>query len=358
MPTYFSNYADGSLIWCDTTAGECSVFDEKSRIVCKEIEIIACGSNDPSNPCSLAVVNNGTILCDCGDSINCDRCGNDLPFYNIVNEGDDLFFQFQQIDTLNGQDPNGSFSFGWGDFGFINGFVKDCCTGDFVLDSLGNPKSIIAYSGVDRFVGVFPTYDYLGVPTWKNIQTIRIDTALLYADLIAQFPGGNGCFILDFCFNYSNPSSRYCLCSEPFKFNPCPEKKSTVLLEGEYTGFDCFRYYYGTEAVGNGNFSFQNQYRVEGSNEQQNFEIAKEFVGSMMKATTSETIENWLLRTNRVPNRVARLIANILSAPEVYADGYSFIADGEISKNNEIGSQWFIEAKLKRISCNKTFSCK
>jgi hypothetical protein len=357
MPQYFNNYADGPQIWCDITTGECEFGDSLSRIVCAEINILSCGSNDPSNPCSLAVVNNGTLLCDCGDSVNCNLCGSDLPYFNPVLPDDSLYFQFQQIDNINGQDPDGSFyPFGFGS-GFINGFVKDCCTGNYIVDQFNIPRSITAYAGGDDFVGVFPNYDYKGNVTWLNLQAIRIDVASLLIDLNAQFPNGNGCFIFEFVFNYGIPSNRYSLCSEPFQINDCPDRNRTVLLRGDYPSRDCFNYYYGTEAIGTGNFNYVGQYRVPGVLEQNNFEITKESVGPRSRPVSSEIVENYDLRTYRVPQRVAGIVANILSASVVYANGFEYIAGGEISKNNDTGLTWFVEAKLSRIRCQKILSC-
>jgi len=357
MP-YFNNYAENSNIWCDISQN-CELETPKSRIVCGEINILQCGgTDDPNNPCSLAVVNNGMILCDCEDSWNCSPCLSDLPYQNPVIPGDDLYFQFQQIDNLNGQDPNGSFPYGWGDFGFVNGFIKDCCSGDFLTDSFGVPISVINYSS-QYFVGVFPVTDYKGDTTWQNIQQIVIDDLLsLQNDLLNQFPDGGGCFYFDWCFNYDDIATRYCLCSEPYKFVKCDD--TTILLEGVFPRMDCQRYWYGDGAamVGNGTpITYRNQYRVKGSLELQSYELAKEFVGTLQKTTTSEMNENWLFRTAHVPVRVARMIANIFAAQEVFANGFSYVVEGEIPKNNDLGTHWFIDAKLKRINCSKTYSC-
>lgn len=352
MSVYFNSYQSGNEVWCDVSDSRCELVDSDSRIVCGEIEILQCGGGI----CDNAVINNGLVLCQCGDSWNCNLCGNDLPYFNIVNPGDPMFFQFQQIDTLNGNDPNGSFTYGWGSGGFVDGFIKDCCNGDY-LESGGNPVSITDYA-TNTFVGVFPITDYTGNTTWKNIQMIEIDTAQLYIDLIAQFPNGKGCFVLEFCFNVGL-ATEYCFCTEPYIFNPCPLEKTTILLEGVYPELDCFNYYYSTQQVGNGNiFAFQNLYRIEGAFEQTSFEITKEFVGTKLKTTTSELKENWILKTNRIPQRVAKLIANLMNAENVFVDGIEYIVDGEIAKNNDIGNQWFIDVPFRKVDCSKTYSCK
>lgn len=353
MAVYFDSYLNNNEVWCDVSSDLCVITDTQSRIVCSNIEIITCGEG----PCDIAVVNNGLILCDCGDSWNCNLCGNDLPFHNIVNPGENLIFQFQQIDGMNGTDPNGPFTYGWGNGGFVDGFIKDCCSDQYLEDNLGNPISLTEYA-TQTFVGVFPVYDYAGNVTWKNLQMIEFNTAQLYNDLLNQFPNGQGCFVLEFCFDLEL-STQYCFCSEPYIFNPCPEEKTTILLEGVYPVKDCFGYYYGDEQVGNGTiFSFYNQYRIQGAFEQTSFEIKKDFVGTRELTTSSELKENWILRSNRIPQRVAKLIANILNSESVYIDGTHFVVDGSIPKNNEVGNQWFIDVEVRKTTCSKTYSCK
>lgn len=360
MP-YFLPYQDGSNIFCENTPN-CEADSCVDRIVCTEFEIIQCGvPGDPNNPCGLAVVNNGMILCDCEQTWNCSSCGNDLPFHNLIQPGDPLMFQFQQIDLLNGNDPNVPPTYGWGQFGFVDAYIKDCCSGDFLLDNLGSPISLTQYSS-ENFVGMFASFDYKGDVTWKNIQQIKVDDLLgLQSDLLAQFPGGGGCFYLSFDFYVTDLSLRYSLCSEPYKFDPCPEKEDTILLEGTFGNHDCFGYYYGdrtNEVVVTGNyFQFRNTYRVKGSFEMQSFEIAKEFVGTTLKTTSSTMTEKWLMRTWHIPQRVAKLIANICNGSRVFVNSYEVVTDGEISKNNETGDQWWIDVAMRRVDCSKTYSC-
>lgn len=349
MSTSFTSYQQGSTVFCDISQSCGELVDSRDRTICSQIEILACGSGDPDNPCGTAVVNNGLLLCTCEGSDRCPLCENDLPFNNILNYGDEIFLQLQQIDNVTGQDPLAVFpSFeDW-----ANIWIKDCCSGELVTQEGGgflNAATIASSS----FVGVFPVRDYKGVITWKNIQTIKIDSDLIFDLLAAQFPTGNGCFSL--LIEGNDPD--FALCTQPYKLNPCPEKKSTLLLEGIYTGTDSFGYYYGEEAIGTGLFTYSNQYRVEGANEQLNFDISKEKVGSRMVPTSSTILANYVLRTQRVPLSIARLVANILAAPDPRVDGFAYLSDGEISKNNEIGNQWFIEAKLQRIVSEKSFNC-
>jgi hypothetical protein len=358
---YFSSYQDGANIFCDNTP-TCEESTCPDRIVCSEFEIIQCGvPGDPNNPCGLAVVNNGLLLCDCDQTWNCGSCGNDLLFYNIINLGDDLIFQFQQIDSLNGQDPNVPPVFGWDPFGLVDAYIHDCCSGDLLLDGLGNPISLTMYS-TEYFVGMFPVYDYKGDVTWRNIQQIRVNDLLnLQSDLLTQFPNSGGCFYLSFNFYPSDIGQTYSLCTEPYKFEQCTEKNDTILLEGSFGEFDCFGYYYGSnpdDLVVLGNFfPFVNQYRVKGSFEMQSFEIIKDFVGTTLKTTSSTMTEKWLMRTYHVPQRVAKIIANICNGSRVYVNSYEIVVDGDIAKNNEVGDQWWIDVPMRRVDCSKTYSC-
>lgn len=349
MGVYFSSYQSGVNVFCDVSQN-CELTDSLSRIACQEIHMVECGDG----PCDKAVINNGLLLCDCEDSVNCNPCTNDRAFWNVINPTDVLTFQFQQIDTVNGQNPLGPFG-NWGGGQFINGYIRDCCTGEYLGGE--TPSTILFYAG-SAGVGVFPVRDYKGNITWNNIQQIQVFPEYFIPEMAAQFPGWDGCFVFEWVFN-EGTANEYKLCSEPYKVNPCPEKGDTVLLEGVFPDRDCFGYYYGTEAVGNSlnNFPFVNQYRVHGSNEQTSFLIEKQFVGTRLKSTSSDVTENWLFRTKGVPGKIAKLITNILAARNVYLDGVEFVADGEVPKNNETGSQWFIDANLKRVDCSKTYSC-
>jgi len=350
MGLYFTSYTTGFTTYCDQSPN-CELTDSLSRIACQQIEMLDCGDG----PCDKLIINNGLLLCDCEDSTNCNPCFNDRAFWNVINPTDTLTFQFQQIDMVNGQNPAGPFGF-WGTEQFANGYIRDCCTGEY-LGGAENPSTIVFYSG-SAGVGVFPVRDYKGDITWKNIQQIQVFPEFFIPEMEAQFPNWDGCFVFEWVFN-EGTDDEYRVCSEPYKVNPCPDKNDTVMLEGQFPNLDCFGYYYGDEAVGNSmaNFPFVNQYRVYGSMEQTSFGIEKQFVGTYMKTVSSDVTENWLFRTIGVPSPVAKLITNILAAETVIVDGVEMVADGEVPKNNETGSQWFIDAVMKRVDCSKTYSC-
>ena len=133
--------------------------DPHSYIICKELQILDCGSGD----CDVAVVNNGLYLCDCGDSWNCHLCANDKPYFNPVEQGDELTFQFQQIDTINGIDPNVPPVSGW-DSGFVTAEIWSCCDDEEPI------ATMITDFATQYFVGLYPVYNYNGSVDFFSIQ--------------------------------------------------------------------------------------------------------------------------------------------------------------------------------------------
>lgn len=367
--------------FCDISP-DCTLPYTQNRIICNEIEFVECNAGD----CPLLTVNNGLLLCSELESWNCNLCGNDLPYNSPVEVGDSLYFQFQQQDTLNGNSPtldggglwgNG---YGWDEFGFVQGYIRDCCTGQRLQKPFVGGDAVVTDYSTNYFVGIFESTNFSGSSNnYTNIQQIKIETAQLYADLLAEF--GRTCFYFEWVFYPSDLALLYTIYSEPFEFVPCDNQ--TVLLEGSLTRKDCNNLFYGDPGcvivnnpinigggivlnnyqpdcryfIGTGVFPFRQYYRVYGSFEQTAFEIVKELVGTRLKSTSIDLTESWLLRTDRVPQRVAKLIATILSSEYVYINKREYVVDGQIPKNNEIGSQWFIEANVKRVNCTNNYSC-
>lgn len=342
------NYQSGSTLFCTVNEPCNRQTDLNSRIICTELNLIDCGDRD----CEIAVVNNGLYLCDCSESWNCNLCGNDQPYWNIVNPADKLYFQFQQIDNLNGQDPQLTPSFGW-DSGFCFAQLYECCSDEEIQPDGQN----ISRFAENKFVGLYEQKDFKGVSSYFNIQQICFDV-----NLICELLGNQDkCFYFKFFFRTGNTIEFKffdVICTEPFKCNPCPEKKTTVLIEGDFPNKDCFGYFYGTPIQSIGNvFDFINQYRVPAAFEQTGFEINKETVTRQLKAVSAETCEIWAFKTWGVPQKVAKIVANIFAAKNVYLNGDLFQLDKEIPKDNEIGSQWFIDTQFKRCQCYNDYSC-
>lgn len=341
-------YESGNKVFCSFTEEDCEYLTNDSFIRCGEIRVLDCSRGD----CSITVVNNGLLLCDCGDSWNCNLCGNDLPYWNRVEQGDTIYFQFQQPDLLNSENPETEMTWGW-DSGLVTAQIFDCCSNEPLTE-----EGITTFAD-GYFAGKYELFDYLGEASYYPIQQI----ALNVNDINALFPDfdAENCFYFKFRFYKDYDGAEYDeVCTEPYKFNPCPEKKRSFLLEGEYDLKDCFGFYYGLPVVSVGTepFNYVNQYRLIGSIEWVGTEYEKEYGFRKNEAVNSEDCDTYSLRANRVPEAVAKIASNIFASKQVFVNGKSYQIASELSKNNEIGNQWFIDIKLKDCNCYNDFSCK
>ena len=135
-----NSYLIGNKIVCTVPVKDDCIGE--GYTICKELKIQNCSD------CGDLVVNNGLLLCDCGDSWNCHLCANDRPYWNPVERGDLIYFQFQQFDTANGDDPNVPGSQGWNS-PFANFTIHKCCD-----DSIINVnQAVVAQS----YVGLYET---------------------------------------------------------------------------------------------------------------------------------------------------------------------------------------------------------
>ena len=326
--------------------------DTLSYIRCKELTLIDCGSDD----CNVPVVNNGLYLCDCSDSWNCNLCANDLPFFNLVNLEDKIYFQFQQIDNVNGQIPGvGNFTAGW-DSGFARAEIYDCCN-DQLLTSL------ITSVAEGHVVGLIEEFDLQGNPIYTNYQALCLDVQEINELFPDPFDLAGNCFYIKFFF-INNPElgTEDEICSEPFRINPCQNKIQTTLIKGVYpkSARDCFGYYYGGPLLGSFigiPFDWSSEYRVRGVLEKTGIEINKDTVTRRLRAVNSEQCELYRFATFGVPEVVAGIIANLFGAQEVYLNNKLLQLNAAIEKNNEIGNQWFIETEFKRCDCFRDFGC-
>ena len=329
------NYQYFNTIYCtvDAKIDDCQ---GEGYTICTDLVIQDCAD------CTNLVVNNGLILCDCEDSWNCNLCANDRPYWNTVNYRDSLYFQFQQYDATNGNNPEIPGVAGWGTSAAFY-TIHRCCD-DSQISTDGSEV-------VKAFVGLYGQSDYKGNETFTNIQQIQFNVA----SIISQ---GFGNVDEDHCFYFKFQFGTEIFCSEPFKLNSCNNK--TVLIEGVYPAgmTDCFGYYYGRPVWSVGDaFTFVNQYRVKGSFELQQIEVEKEVVTKRLSATSATTCEIWLLRTIGLPQAVTKLLTNIFAAKEIYFDDLLYQIEGGVEKNNETGSQWFLETNFKRCDCFPDYSC-
>lgn len=351
----FDSYTLGRVINCDITES-CEYPDPNSRILCYDLRN-SCGKD-----CTKLIAENGLVLCDCGDSWNCNLCLNDVPFWIPFEAGDTIDFQFQQPDEIGNVDCEN----GWlptdlltpGVTTFATFEIRSCCD-DEVLEISEEMFDVIA---PNHYVGEYTSTDYAGNQLTNPIQMIRFNLGAIQTYMIGA--GLDPCFYFIFEFT----TSRFCLgvseasaefCSEPFKMAPCDNKQQTQLIESVFPRTDCFGFYYGTNfTVGNGTpFQYSNRIRIPGSFERTNFTITKETIGATLKTTAAQYCETWLLRTPHLPERFVKLLVNIFTGRDVYVNGTEYQIQGEVAKNNDIGSQWFLETTFERCECDKSLTC-
>ena len=335
------NYQIGSKLFCDfTNIPSCQSFN--SRTICSNLQILDCGED-----CTDLVINNGLLLCDCSDSWNCRLCPNDLPFWNIVNAGDSIFFQFQQPDSVNGNNPSVPGVLGWGSVARFK--VFRCC--DDVEIPLTLPELL------NQYIGLYEQKNYKGESSFFNIQMIEFDVNTIIQNGFGGDFNSDNCFYFKFEFATNKEETEFQeFCSEPYKLNSC--LAASILAEGVYSNKDCNNYFYGLPVWSIGDpFYYVNKYRIRGVLQRENFEIEKDLVTRQLVATNSQVCENYSLNTYNLPEEVAKLLTTIFAAKEVYLNGKLFQVNGAVDKNNDIGSQWYLQTKFKRCDCYTDFSC-
>jgi hypothetical protein len=352
----FNSYAIGNSLFCDST-GVTSYPDPNARVLCLDLENF-CGAE-----CSSLGVNNGLILCGPTDSWNCKLCSNDVPFWIPFEQGDTFDFQFRQPNKMTVSCENG-----WlptdllspSDFAFASFEIRTCCS-DTPLTITNEMFSIIA---PEQFVGQFETTDFAGNVTVNPIQMIRFDLTAIATYLVAE--EFEPCFYFTFNFSASSDclpaaESFSTFISEPFRMIPCSDGKKTHMVESLYPKFDCFGTYYGGNFElrgGNGApFQYSNRIRVPSSFERTNFTITKETIGATLRTTSSQYCETWLMRTSNVPELYTKYLVNLFTGRDVYVDGTEYQIQGDIAKNNETGSQWFLEINFERCECDTSLTC-
>jgi hypothetical protein len=210
---------------------------------------------------------------------------------------------------------------------------------------------------VNQFVGEFQTTQVGGVVTTTPIQQIEFDLYAITEYLIAQ--GWDTCFYFEFCFD-NGEGNPQCFCSEPFKLEVCADKKQSVLIQSDYPSTDCFGLYYGnnwSDLFGGTPFQYSNQIRIPCSFEQTNFNISKSIIETSRKTTGSEICENWLMNSFGLPQRFTKILATIVAGTNITIDGVDFNIDGEITKNNEIGTRWWVSLTFEHCECSKSLTC-
>lgn len=348
----FNSYLRGIELYCDQTELP-SYPDPDARVLCHQMENLCFD-------CASTPVNNGFVLCDCGDSWNCKLCANDVPFWIPFEVGDFFDFQFQQPNRLpvsceNGWLPENLLS--PTDFSFASFEIRTCCN-NTVLEITPEMFEVIA---PQQFVGKYNLTDYAGT-IQRDIQQIRFDLGAIATYLVGE--GLEPCFYFTFQFSADtvclpDAEGKTEFCSEPFKLVPC--EQPTTLVESIYPKLDCFGYYYGSDlelAGGNGTlFNYRNRIRIPSSFERTNFTITKETIGATLKTTSAQYCETWLLRSFQLPETFVKYLVNVFTGRDIFVNGREYQIQGEIAKNNETGSQWFLEINFERCECDKSLTC-
>jgi hypothetical protein len=349
MAELFDSYINPnnpSEVYCDLTViPDCA--EPNTRLLCGTLQIF-CGSN---TFCSGLIVGNGLVLCDCGDSWNCNLCGNDTPFWIPFQNGDTYTFQFQQPQTIVGH--GGWYSNGTSYDGTAQFTITTCCGKEIEIGDRQFENIV-----VNQFIGEFQTTQVGGNATISPIQQIEFDLYAIAELLISQ--GYDPCFYFNFTFADKKGEEKQTFCSEPFKLEVCADKKQSVLIESEYSSTDCFGLYYGTnftQTFGGLPFPYSNQIRIPCAFEQTNFNITKSIIDTSQKTTNSQVCENWEMNTFPIPQRFAKLLASIVAGADIMIDGVEYQTSGEIPKNNEIGSRWWITIKFEHCECSKSLTC-
>ena len=350
----FDSYASGNAYYCDVTQS-CVYPDPNARIFCLDLTT-SCGV------CNGLITTNGLVLCDCGDSWNCNLCGNELPFWMPYTDDDTFDFQFQQPDEVTGTECE----HGWlphnlvspTNTAFASFEIKTCCNDE----SLVIDEEMFAAIVTNHYVGSYNITDYSGNVIVTPIQSIRFN--LRSIRLYLEDAGLDTCFYFVFRFT----ATRMCLgvtetineyCSEPFKPSICTTGHNSQVAESTYPKKDCFGYYHGLDYnIGQGTpFQYSNRIRIPGYFEQSSFTITKEVISTSLKTTMSQTSEMWELRTGHLPRTFVKYLVNVFSGKNVFINGEEYQVQGEINRNNDTSLQWFLDVKFEKIDCNKSLTC-
>jgi len=360
MGVVFDSYQLGDVVYCDISEfNECPA--PNSRLLC-DFLTVNCGL---IGDCSRLFVGDGLVLCNCSDSVNCNLCGNDQPFWNPVEFGDTFTFQFQQ--PVFYHTPNDGWTSSQNLFdriGMSYFEIRSCCDDELIEFEPAMFNDFV----LNQYVGEFETSAYNGTTTQNYIEQIEFDLSAIAAYMISVL-NIDACFYFKFCFSKVDQSindlQRYpelmdCFCSEPFKYQTCENDKRSILIESFYSSTDCFGMYYGNNfsgVFGGNQFVYSNRLRVPAYFENDSFQITKSIIESSRKTTGTQICESWTMKTFPLPQPFAKKLINIIAGADVMIDGREYNFQGEIAKNNETGTRWWADIKFEHCDCSKNLTC-
>lgn len=349
----FNNYYSAYGYFCDITP-ETEYPDPIARILCY-------GAGIGIGTYQCPDINLQSPFWSCNEQLlwNCSLCGNDQPFWIPFTDGDTFDFQFQQLFYSINCDhafyPDDLVS--GGNTAAVSYEIFACCNDEPIAVTEQMHNNIFE----DQYVGTFSKNDYAG-----NTQSYPIQIARVNLSTIASYLMN---LDLDPCFYivWKFPKSSDCLpqgdtikiYTEPFKYRKCDVFPYIYNIESTYTYLDCYGNYYGNNfSIGLGTpFVYSNRVRIPGAFEQLGFNITKEKIETSLKTTSTQVCENWILKTSHLPRGFAKFVTNVLAGRDVLIDGEEYQIEGELSRNNDTGNQFYLEIPAQNCNCNKSLSC-
>lgn len=144
--------------------------------------------------------------------------------------------------------------------------------------------------------------------------------------------------------------------SEPYCARPC---EKTLLLEGIYPAYDCNGKYYGQLSVGSPPSIqasiYKAQIRIPAELNKQAFSFTNTVVNGNKQSSKQKTV--YQLLTPLLPPYVAEQIAVCFNAKQVFVNGMEFDSGPDLTKNNDEGQMWLINAKLTSDCQEINFTC-
>lgn len=171
------------------------------------------------------------------------------------------------------------------------------------------------------------------------------------ADLMEE--GKSESEALDICLGNLCPDGIQYFYSEPYCNATC---RQTILLEGIYPRYDCYKNLYADFSSNPSTNSYKNQIRVFGEVNSNGFAI-DEVTLNGLKRTSSTINESFLLRTNPIPYYVANKIATIFAAEEFYIDGVRYYNSVDLQKNNDENNMWLVSTIVTQQCGPNDFTC-
>ena len=341
------------------------------------------------NDCNINAFN-PEIVCTTDEFFNCNTCGNDMRSYGRPwIEGDCIYFQLQNQDTLNG--PNAiSFAqwnaratprikYGWyhTTLNPTNWTIKaeayNACNDEKVpqadFESLYQQACVSLYQDMNASYKGYPAQAW-----YRWCQNLNICMNNLPVNWPDEF------YIKFIVKSHSNTNLVYY--SQPFKKLTCG---NSIQLEGAYTSPDCMGFNYSdpTQATGlkadikkppynldsNCLFTgrpgnYRNLIRLEGECWYSGETITRETPYRQQASTVVRKFSLYRVILKPVPPYIAKEIARDLEGKYAYIGGVTLESQpvriqlpGTLTKNWEQGRYWYPDFEVQTFECVQDMNC-